>query len=91
MKEISYTNLPKNLASALQRVVSDNNKGMRRNGKRGFVAIPTKELAGLMETVHLLQSPKNARRLRAALSRAKRGESESTRSAALRSDPAAQL
>jgi antitoxin YefM len=41
--------------------------------------IPAAELAGLMETAHLLRSPKNARRLLAALRRAdaRKGKPES--------------
>ena len=39
--------------------------------------IPADELAGLMETAHLLRSPKNARRLLAALRRAKLGKTKS--------------
>lgn len=40
--------------------------------------VPADELAGLMETAHLLRSPKNARRLLTALRRAKarQGKSE---------------
>lgn len=35
--------------------------------------IPAAELAGLMETAHLLRSPRNARRLLSALGRSKAG------------------
>jgi antitoxin YefM len=34
--------------------------------------VPADELAGLMETAHLLRSPKNAKRLMTALRRANR-------------------
>ena len=47
----------------------------RRSG--GSVAmIAADELDGLMETAHLLRSPKNAQRLLAALSRARSGDVE---------------
>jgi antitoxin YefM len=36
--------------------------------------VPADELAGLMETAHLLRSPKNAQRLLSALRRAKAGK-----------------
>jgi antitoxin YefM len=36
--------------------------------------IPADELSGLLETAHLLRSPKNAERLLSALKRAKRGK-----------------
>ena len=36
--------------------------------------IPADELAGLMETAHLLRSPRNAERLLAALARSRRSE-----------------
>jgi antitoxin YefM len=47
---------------------------VRRKGSRDVALIPAAELAGLMETAHLLRSPKNARRLMAALRRAEAGE-----------------
>lgn len=43
---------------------------MRRKGARDVALVPAAELAGLMETAHLLRSPKNAQRLLAALRRA---------------------
>ena len=47
---------------------------VRRRGARDVALIPAEELAGLMETAHLLRSPKNAERLLRALHRATRGE-----------------
>jgi antitoxin YefM len=38
--------------------------------------VPADELAGLMETAHLLRSPKNARRILNALARAKSRKSK---------------
>ncbi|HYM78107.1 MAG TPA: type II toxin-antitoxin system Phd/YefM family antitoxin [Candidatus Dormibacteraeota bacterium] len=73
MKEISYIDLQKNLASVLQRVASDHESvTVRRKGNRAVVLIPADELVGLIETLYLLQSPKNAQRLLVALSRVKR-------------------
>lgn len=69
--ETTYTNLRNNLAAALDRVVEDQEVLIvRRRGGRDVALIPAEELAGLMETAHLLRSPKNARRLLAAFRRA---------------------
>lgn len=45
---------------------------VRRKGSGDVALVPAEELAGLMETAHLLRSPKNARRLLSALRRAAR-------------------
>jgi antitoxin YefM len=42
---------------------------VRRRSAKDVALVPAEELAGLMETAHLLRSPKNARRLLAALRR----------------------
>jgi antitoxin YefM len=47
---------------------------MHRRKAEDVALVPVVELAGLMETSHLLRSPKNARLLLAALRRAKRGK-----------------
>jgi antitoxin YefM len=57
--ETTYTQLRAELSSVLDRVVA---------------LIPADELASLMETAHLLRSPKNAERLLRALRRADRRE-----------------
>jgi antitoxin YefM len=43
---------------------------VRRKGDRRVAMVPADELAGLVETAHLLRSPKNAQRLLTALRRA---------------------
>jgi antitoxin YefM len=69
--ETTYTNLRGKLASILNRVVEDREVVIvRRRGAKDVALIPAVELAGLIETAHLLRSPKNARRLLAALRRA---------------------
>lgn len=69
MKEISNSNLKKNLACGLRSVVIDKESvTVRVNNGRRILLMPADELTGLMETVHLLQSPKNAHRLLTALS-----------------------
>ena len=47
---------------------------IRRRGAEDVALISAAELASLMETIHLLQSPKNADRLLTALAQAQRGE-----------------
>jgi antitoxin YefM len=71
--ETTYTRLREHLASMLDRVVDDQEVVIvRRRGSRDVAIIPTAELTGLVETAHLLRSPKNARRLLAAFRRSGR-------------------
>jgi antitoxin YefM len=75
--ETSFTSLRENLASVLDRVVDEQETVIvRRKGSRDVALIPASELAGLIETAHLLRSPRNARRLLAALNRAERGKTK---------------
>jgi antitoxin YefM len=46
---------------------------LKRRGKESVALLPAAELGGLLTTVHLLRSPRNARRLLAALQRADAG------------------
>ena len=70
--ETSYTRLRQNLASILDQVVDQQEAVIvRRKGSRDVALIPASELAGLMETAHLLRSPRNAQRLLAASHRAR--------------------
>jgi len=55
----------------------------RRNGDN-VALIAADELESLMETAHLLRSPKNASRLISALLKAQRGEGERSSAASLR-------
>jgi antitoxin YefM len=55
------------LASVLDRVANDREVVIvRRRGEKTVAMIPADERMGLMETAHLLRSPKNAQRLLAA-------------------------
>ncbi len=49
---------------------------VRRRGAEAVAIIAADELQGLMETAHLLRSPRNALRLLAALARAREGAAE---------------
>ena len=80
MTETTYTALRQNLASVLDRVTDDHEVVIvRRKGDKKVAMVPADELAGLMETAHLLRSPKNAQRLLTALRRATahKGQTES--------------
>ena len=77
--ETTYTSLRERLASVLDQVANDQEvvivrrRGVPR-GAKDVALVPAEELAGLMETAHLLRSPRNAQRLLAALERAARGK-----------------
>ena len=77
--ETTYTALRENLASFLDRVTDDREVLLvKRRGARDVAIIPADELAGLMETAHLLRSPRNAERLFDALRELDRGRGEIT-------------
>jgi antitoxin YefM len=73
--DTTYTHLRENLAGILDDVIDQQDVVIvRRKGARDVALIPATELAGLIETAHLLRSPRNARRLLAALRRAETGK-----------------
>ncbi len=83
--ETTYSSLRENLATVLDQVVDQQDTVIvRRRGARDVALIPASELTGLMETAHLLRSPRNARRLMTALRRAKAGKIEAGTIATLR-------
>jgi len=83
--ETTYSSLRANLATVLDQVVDQQDTVIvRRRGARDVALIPASELAGLMETAHLLRSPRNARRLMSALRRAKAGKVKPETVASLR-------
>jgi antitoxin YefM len=83
--ETTYTSLRENLASVLDQVVDQQETVIvRRRGSRDVALVPAGELAGLIETAHLLRSPRNARRLLAALHRAERRKTKPATAAELR-------
>jgi len=83
--ETTYTSLRANLANVLDQVVDQHETVIvRRRGSRDVALIPARELAGLMETAHLLRSPENARRLFTALKRAGHGRGKAFSIAELR-------
>jgi antitoxin YefM len=85
--ETTYTRLRQNLARVLDQVVEDQETVIvRRKNAADVALIPASELAGLMETAHLLRSPRNAKRLLAALGRARRGKGRVMTVAKLRTE-----
>lgn len=83
--ETTCTSLRENLAGILDQVVDQQETVIvRRRGSRDVALVPASELAGLIETAHLLRSPSNARRLLTALNRAGRGQGKAVTAADLR-------
>ncbi len=73
--ETTYTSLRERLASVLDQVANDHDVVIvRRRNAKDVALVPAEELTSLLETAHLLRSPKNARRLLTALQRATRGK-----------------
>jgi len=73
--ETTYTQARANLAMFWDKV-TDNREVVivQRRGAEPIAMIAADELSSLMETVHLLKSPKNAERLLTALARARQRE-----------------
>ena len=67
----TYTDARANFATLWDRVTADRETVViSRRGAEDVALISASELDSLLETAHLLRSPKNAERLLAALSRA---------------------
>jgi len=85
--ETSYTEARQNLARLLDQVVESREVVyIRRRSRERVAMLPADELAGLMETAHLLRSPRNATRLLSALRRALGPTGRATTVAKLRRD-----
>jgi antitoxin YefM len=69
MAHVSFTDLRQNMASYFDRVTDDREPLLvtRQGGKGNVVILSEEEFAGWQETVHLLNSPKNAARLLASI------------------------
>jgi antitoxin YefM len=71
MIKTTYSQARENFASILDRVTRDREIAIiTRRGNEDVALVAADELAGLMETAHLLRSPANAKRLLTALRRA---------------------
>ena len=72
--QTSYTQARASLASLMDEVTKNREVVIiQRRGREDVAMITADELAGLLETAHLLRSPKNAKRLLTALDRVKKG------------------
>lgn len=70
--QTTYTTARANLAKLCDEVTENNRIVIiSRRGRHDVAMIAADELSGLLETLHLLRSPKNAERLFTALERAK--------------------
>lgn len=70
MIKTTYSQARENLASLLNQVTNDREIAIiTRRGAEDVALVSADELAGLLETTHLLRSPANARRLLTALRR----------------------
>ena len=68
--KVSYTEARANLAKLLDDAVHNNEIVIvNRRNHENVALIAERELAGLLETAHLMRSPKNARRILAAIRR----------------------
>jgi antitoxin YefM len=75
--ETTYTALRERLAGFLDQVTDDREVVVvRRRGARDVALIAADELSSLLETAHLLSSPKNAERLFESLRELDRGGGE---------------
>ena len=78
--ETTYTALREKLAGFLDQVTDDNEVVIvRRRGGRDVAFVRAEELSSLMETAHLLRSPKNAERLLESLRELEQGGGEVVR------------
>lgn len=69
--QTTYSNARANLASLLDQVTDDREIVIiNRRGSEDVALVAISELSSLLETAHLLRSPKNAQRLLTALRRA---------------------
>jgi antitoxin YefM len=76
MRTTSYSELRKNLASALDKVVEDREPVIitRDRGKPAAVLMSLEEFTSWEETLHLLRSPANAARLKESIDAFEQGE-----------------
>lgn len=69
--QTTYSSARNKLASLLERVIDEQEiVVISRRGREAVALVSASELSSLLETAHLLRSPKNAQRLLKALHRA---------------------
>ena len=71
--QTTYTHARARLASLLDEVTKNREVVIiQRRGREDVAMITADELAGILETAHLLRSPKNAKRLHTAIDRVRK-------------------
>lgn len=77
IRETTYTGARKNLATLMDQVTDTHEPVLiRRRGKAPVALIAAEDLSSWMETVYVLRSPKNAQRLREAITWVESGQGE---------------
>jgi len=77
MSTISYTDLRRRLASAMDQVNEDHAPlYITRQKGKGAVLLSADDYASIEETLYLMSSPRNAARLTEAIERLRQGEGE---------------
>jgi antitoxin YefM len=75
MSHVSYTELRTNLAKYMDEVCDSHAPlHITRQNARTVVMVSEEEYEGMLETLHLLSSPKNAERLRRSIKAADAGK-----------------
>ena len=75
--QTTYTQARASLAKLMDEVTHNREVVIiQRRGEEDVALVSADELSGLLETAHLLRSPRNAERLLSALARALSGEQE---------------
>ena len=76
--QTNYTQARENLASLLDRIENENTMAViKRRGHKDIAMLAADELSSLLETLYLLRSPANARRLLDAIEESKKWDRES--------------
>lgn len=74
MNILTYTDARKNLKSVMDSAVHDRTETViTRSGQEAVVVVSKEEWDSIQETLHLMSSPANATRLRAAIGRLNAG------------------
>ncbi len=75
--QTSYTQAQQNLGTLLEQIETENTIAMiKRSGHKDIALLTAEELNRLLETVYLLRSPPNARRLLEALEQSQQWDKE---------------
>ena len=84
--QTTYTNARSQFAKLWDEVIDNQGVIIKRRGTEDVALISADELSSLLETSHLLRSPKNAKRLLLALERARSREGNPSSLESLRNE-----